>query len=51
MLKICGKVLGVLLLVLIVVAPLGCLNINKDPNTEPNKEVNIGGDHGVTVEH
>jgi hypothetical protein len=51
MFKICGKVLSVLLLVLVVVAPLGCLSINKPPSDQPKTEVNVGGEHGVTVDH
>jgi len=46
-----GKtVLGILLLVLIAVAPLGCLSINKPPSDDSQRDVNIGGEHGVTVE-
>jgi hypothetical protein len=51
------KILGLFLLVCIAAAPMACLNINKEPDRrdrqdrEPNTEVNVGGDHGVTVEH
>lgn len=45
------KLLSVLLLILIAAAPLGCLSINKEADNKPTKEVNVGGSHGVTVEH
>jgi len=45
------KVLGLLLLLCLAAAPLGCLSINKERDNEPTKEVNVGGEHGVTVEH
>lgn len=51
MITIGKKVLGLLLLVLIAVAPLGCLSINKPADNQPKTEVNVGGQHGVTVEH
>jgi len=51
MVKIGKKVLSFLLLVLIAAAPLGCLSINKPPDNQPKTEVNVGGDHGVTVDH
>lgn len=43
-------VLGLLLLLIFVVAAAGCVNINK-PDNEPKKEVSIGGEHGIVVEH
>jgi hypothetical protein len=51
MFKIGKKLLGILLLLCLAAAPLGCLSINKEPDNEPTKEVNVGGAHGVTVEH
>ena len=50
MFTIAKKMLCVLLLVCIATAPLGCLTINKPPDNQPKKEVNVGGNHGVTVE-
>jgi cell division septal protein FtsQ len=50
MFKIFKKTVAVLLLVCIATASLGCLNINKPPDDQPKKDVNVGGDHGVTVE-
>ena len=51
MLTIVKKTLSVLVLIFLAAAPLGCLSINKPPDKEPTKEVNVGGEHGVTVEH
>ena len=48
--KMVRNILCLLLLVCMVTAPLGCLSINKPPDNEPKKDVNIGGEHGVTVE-
>ena len=45
------KVLSLLLVVCFACAPLGCLNINKPPDNPPKTEVNVGGGHGVTVDH
>lgn len=42
-------VLGLLLLIF-VVAVAGCVSVNK-PDNEPKKEVSIGGEHGIVVEH
>jgi len=39
-----------ILVLLMVGAPLGCLNINKQPNNRPDTTVNVGGEHGVTVD-
>lgn len=50
-----GKtLLGLLLLIGIAIAPLSCVTVNKTPGSpdQPkNTEVNVGGSHGVTVEH
>lgn len=43
-------VLSLLLLACIAAAPLGCLSINSPPD-KPATEVNIGGEHGVTVDN
>ena len=52
MFRIAKKVLSVLLLVFMTVAPLACLNINEPPkDNKPNTEVNVGGERGVTVDH
>ena len=50
MFTIVKKTLSVLLLVLMAAAPLGCLNINAPPDNKPKREVNVGGEHGVTVD-
>jgi hypothetical protein len=53
MVTIGKKVLSLLLLVLLVcigAAPLGCLTINKPPDNRPTTEVNVSGEHGVTVD-
>jgi predicted small secreted protein len=43
-----GKIsLGLLLPVLAAVMPLGCLNTNESPG----KDVKVGGDNGVVVDH
>jgi hypothetical protein len=42
--------LSLLLLVCIAAAPLGCLTINRPPDHQPKTEVNVGGEHGVTVD-
>lgn len=44
------KILVVFLLVCAAVAPLGCVTVNS-PDKKPATEVNVGGDHGVTVDH
>lgn len=49
MVAIVKTVLGLLLLVF-VVAAAGCVSINK-PDNQPKKEVSIGGEHGIVVEH
>ena len=46
-----GKMVLSLLLLVCAAAPLACLNINKPPDNQPKTEVNVGGQHGVTVEH
>ena len=51
MFTIGGKVLSCLLLALMAAVPLGCLTINKPPDDKPKTEVNVGGEHGVTVDH
>jgi len=51
MFTIIKKTLSVLLLVLVAAAPLACLSINPPPENKPNTEVNVGGSHGVTVDH
>ena len=51
MFTISKKVLSILLLVCIAAMPLGCLTINKPPDNQPKTEVNVGGGHGVTVDH
>jgi len=46
-----GKVvLSLLLLVGVAAAPLACLSINKPPDNQPKTDVNVGGEHGVTVD-
>jgi hypothetical protein len=45
------KVLSFLVLVCMAASPLACLNINKSPDDKPKTEVNVGGQHGVTVDH
>jgi len=45
------KILSLLLLVFIAVAPMSCLTINKPPDDQPNKETKVGGDNGVVVDH
>jgi hypothetical protein len=44
MLKIGKKLLGLVVLFVMVAAPLGCLNINKEPS-DTQKTVNVGGQH------
>jgi len=47
-----GKaIIGVLLALFISGTGLGCLNVNKPPDEKPKTEVNVGGQHGVTVTH
>jgi hypothetical protein len=44
------KVLSLLVLVSIAVAPLGCVTVNRSPAGQPARtDVNVGGSHGVTV--
>lgn len=50
MVAIVKKVLSVLLLIFVAITPLACLNINSPPKDRPSTEVNVGGEHGVTVE-
>lgn len=51
MLTLARKVSSALLLVLVAAAPMACLNINSPPKDQPKTDVNVGGQHGVTVEH
>ena len=51
MLTIGKTALSLFLLVCVAAAPIGCLTVNRPPNDRPNTEVNVGGEHGVTVEH
>ena len=51
MITIGKKMLSFLLLILIATAPFACININKSPDDRPKTEVNVGGEHGITVEH
>jgi hypothetical protein len=46
MVKIAKKVLAIVVLLMIAAAPLACLNVNTPPK---NRDVNVGGQHGVTV--
>ena len=53
-----GKmVLSLFLLVCMAAAPLACVSVNRSPDdnrpadNQPKTEVNVGGEHGVTVEH
>ena len=48
MFTIVKKISSVLLLILVAASPIACLNINSKPD---KKDVNIGGKHGVTVDH
>jgi len=55
MFKIITKMLLVFLFVLVAVSPMACLDFNSDnpdrePSHEPSRDVNVGGEHGVTVE-
>ena len=50
MFRIVKRALSILLLVLISFAPLACLSINEPPKDQPKTEVNVGGEHGVTVD-
>jgi hypothetical protein len=50
MLAIVKRVLCVLLLVFVAASPMACLSINSPPD-KPATEVNVGGEHGVTVDH
>ncbi len=47
MVMIVKRALAFIVLVLFVVAPLACVNINRPPE---NREVNVGGQHGVSVQ-
>ena len=49
MFTIVKKVLSILLLVFITVAPLACLSIN-EPADKPKTDVKIGGSSGVVVD-
>ena len=51
MLTIVKTVLSVLFLATVVAGPMACLTINKPPDDQPKTEVNVGGQHGVTVDH
>jgi len=50
MFTIVKRVLCVLLLVFVAVAPLACLSIN-EPADKPKTDVKIGGSSGIVVEH
>jgi hypothetical protein len=30
---------------------MACLTINKSPDDQPKTDVNVGGSHGVSVDH
>lgn len=46
-----GKmVLSLLLLALIAASQAACVSINKPPDNQ-HGQVNVGGSHGVTVDH
>ena len=46
------RLLGLVALALVAAMPLGCLNINRSPpEAGPEKEVTVGGDKGVVVDH
>jgi hypothetical protein len=52
MLTIGTKLLGFLLLVLVAAMPLGCGSTDEGPRDERSeKDVKVGGDKGVVVEH
>lgn len=51
MLKVIKITMTVLFLAAIAAGPMACLSINSPPDNEPRTEVNVGGEHGVTVEH
>jgi hypothetical protein len=56
MLTVIKKMLSVLLIVFIATCPMACLDFNSDnpdrePSHESSRDVNVGGEHGVTVEH
>jgi hypothetical protein len=45
------RLLGLFTLVLVAAMPLGCVNINQGPRENgPEKEVTVGGEHGVVVD-
>ena len=51
MFTIVKKALSVILLIFISFASLACVSINEPPkDNKPTTEVNVGGEHGVTVE-
>ena len=50
MLRTARRTILLLLLASLAALTAGCLSINKQPDTEPTKDVNVGGSHGVTVE-
>jgi hypothetical protein len=53
MFTIIKKTLSVLLLAFVAAGPMACLNIGPQPDNQPRKttEVNVGGEHGVSVDH
>ena len=52
MFKILKKTLLVLLIVFIAASPMACLDFGTEQHDrEPSRDVNVGGEHGVTVEH
>jgi hypothetical protein len=51
MFTIAKTILRVLFVALVVAGPMACLTINKSPDDQPKTQVNVGGNHGVTVDH
>ena len=51
MFTIARTILRVLLVALVVAGPMACLTINKTPDDQPKTQVNVGGEHGVNVNH
>ena len=51
MITIAKTVLRVLLVALVLAGPMACLTINKSPDDQPKTDVNVGGSHGVSVDH
>ena len=51
MIAVSKRLLGLLLLVLMVAAPSGCVNFNQGPRESgPDRDVSVGGEYGVNVD-